>query len=225
VECVDLFISPEVAAVRALYTPIERYAGRDLTIRDQLAAQAARLLEAQRASDPAARFQIACWHPARVGRPEHELLADPFTEDDARLTLAREHGFAHWRAVEIEGRAPPDAAFEDAVDATLAGDLERLASLLEASPQLVSQRSAYGHRAALIHYVAANGVETYRQVVPRNADRVLALLIGAGADVNAMAPIYGGIAPLELLLTSAHPRGAGLVDAMAAALKAAGATE
>jgi hypothetical protein len=218
----DRYISPKIAAVRALYAPIELYAGRGMSIRDQLAAQSARLLEAQRARDPAARFQIACWHPDRVGPAEDERLEDPFTEEDARLTLAREHGFRHWRAVEVEGHSPPSAAFEDAVDAALSGDLASLTARLEAAPQLTRQRSDYGHRATLLHYLAANGVETWRQVVPRNADQIVTLLISAGADVEAVAPIYGGATTLELLLTSAHPAAAGLTDAMAAALRNAG---
>lgn len=220
----EIHMCAEVAAVRALYTPLARYAGRGQTIRDQLAAQAERLWEAWRAGDPAACLQISNWHPEHTGSAAKAASPEAFTLDDARLTLAREHGYRDWAHVEAEGGALPDGPFEDAVDAALEGDLERLEAGLDADPDLVARRSGYAHRAGLVHYMAANGVETYRQVTPLNADAVLAAIVGRGADVNAEAAMYGGIRPLELLLTSVHPHEAGLTGRMAAILRDAGAT-
>ena len=218
-----VYIHDQVAAVRALYTPLERYAGRGQSVRDQLAAQSQRLWEAWNARDPVARIQISNWHPDHIGPASQAALPHAFTLADARLTLAREHGFSDWEQVEVGALAPPYSPFEDAVDDALDGDLENLEARLAAEPELIERRSAYAHRASLIHYMAANGVETYRQVTPLNGDLVLQALVSHGADVNGVAAIYGDSRPLQLLLTSAHPREAGLTRRMAAVLRDAGA--
>ena len=49
-----------------------------------------------------------------------------------------------------------------------------------------------GARATLLHYVAANGVEGYRQLTPPNAVAIADALLDAGADVDALADMYGG---------------------------------
>src|SRR4029079_14228007 len=73
------------------------------------------------------------------------------------------------------------------------------AALLGAPPELARARSTRithfdppAHRATLLHYVAANGVEGYRQVTPANAVDVARLLLQAGAEVDALADMYGG---------------------------------
>src|SRR6266480_5897265 len=72
-------------------------------------------------------------------------------------------------------------------------------------------RSAREHRATLLHYVSANGVENYRQQSPPNAARVTELLLAAGADVEAEADVYGGgCTALGLVATSTPPREAGV---------------
>lgn len=146
-----------------------------------------------------------------------------FTLEDARQTIAREYGYADWSDVEVRGASPPDADFEAAVDALLRGDLEKLRALLASDPSLVHKRSNFGHRATLLHYVGANGVETYRQRTPMNLADATRLLIEAGANVNESAAMYGGSTPLGLLVTSDHPAKAGVADAVARLLEAAGA--
>lgn len=188
-----------------------------------LARQASTLAAAHARGDAAATIQPSQWLPRCVGRPESEILAQPLTEDDARLTVAREHGFVDWETVEKRGNVPLDAGFETAVDAALAGDIDDLGGCLTKSPSLLHARSAYGHRATLLHYLAANGVETWRQVVPDNAADVVGLLIALGADVRATMPVYGGHhTTLELVRTSAHPAVAGVLSAMVEALSSTG---
>ena len=218
---VTVYISPNVAVVRALYGPLLDAAARQKPIRVQLADQAVRLLEGHAAGDPGLQMPVASWHPGRIGQRLDTLLSQPLDEADARLTVAREHGYADWAAVEALGDATSDAGFEAAVDALLSGDIGRLREFLAATPALVNQRSAFAHRAGLLHYLAANGVESWRQVTPSNADALAALLIETGADVNGETPIYGGARPLGLLVTSAHPHAAGVVDAVADRLRAA----
>jgi ankyrin repeat protein len=141
---------------------------------------------------------------------------------DAQRLIARAHGFATWHEfaehVELASRA--DGArdpFEAAADAVVTGDVARLASLLRGNPGLVRARSARRHRATLLHYVAANGVEDFRQLTPPDAVAIATSLLEAGAEVDALAETYGGgtaQTTLNLLVSSVHPAEAGLQPAL-----------
>lgn len=121
--------------------------------------------------------------------------------------------------------------FERAVDAVVDGDVEALQAMLRAHPELAHARSTRVtdndppvHRATLLHYLGANGVEAERQRTPANAVEVLSVLIDAGADANALADLYGGqCATLSLLVSSWWPAEAGVQAELARALVAAGA--
>jgi hypothetical protein len=113
-------------------------------------------------------------HPTLACRPADDIMSGPLTLDDARQAVAREHGFADWADMESQGAAPPDADFEAAVDALLAGDVEALRGMLSVDPSLARRRSNLGHRATLLHYASSNGVETHRQRVPTNLAEVVA---------------------------------------------------
>src|ERR1700741_622800 len=105
--------------------------------------------------------------------------------------------------------------FESAVDAVIDGDAETLASLLRTSPELVGARSSRAHHATLLHYVAANGVEDDRQKTPPNAVTIAEMLLRAGAEVDAVADMYGGKATtMGLLVSSVHPARARLQCAL-----------
>ena len=141
----------------------------------------------------------------------------PSTLADAQRVLARAHGFGTWVAFadHVEGIA--GNAFEAAADAVVAGAEETLGQLLRADPGLVRARSARRHRATLLHYVAANGVEDFRQKSPPNAVAIATMLLDAGADVDALADTYGGgvaQTTLNLLVSSAHPAHAGVQVAL-----------
>lgn len=112
-------------------------------------------------------------------------------------------------------RPVPEAVFEAAVEAVVAGDLPALERLLAATPALVHARSSRPHRATLLHYVAANGVEDERQRTPPNAPLVAKTLLAAGAEVDALADCYGGeVTTLSLLVSSCHPARAGVQVAL-----------
>ncbi len=105
------------------------------------------------------------------------------------------------------------SAFDEAVHAIINGDLEVLKQLIQTHPELTTARSEAPHRATLLHYVAANGVEDELQKSPKNAAQIASLLINAGADVNASAEMYGGGAQnttLNLLVSSWWPHQAGV---------------
>ncbi len=79
----------------------------------------------------------------------------------------------------------------------------------------MSARSSREHGATLLHYVSANGVENYRQKTPHNIVAIARRLLDAGAEVDAEADVYGGGATtLGLVVTSAHPRSAGVQNAL-----------
>ena len=125
----------------------------------------------------------------------------------ARLIVSRDHGFVSWAAV----TGDCDPAFELAVDAVVLGRIDELRRLLAETPDLVTRRSAYGHRATLLHYTAANGVEIRHQVVPANAAEIAATLLEAGADPAARLHAYGRtFDTLAMLKSSTHPRAAGV---------------
>jgi hypothetical protein len=134
------------------------------------------------------------------------------TLDDVRDAIAREHGFADWAAAAPHRDRPVDAHFEAAVDAIVSGDPATLRALLDTDPALVRARSPFGHHATLVHYVAANGVESSRQwQSPRNAVQVLRVLLSYGADPDAVCDAYGGgLTPMCALVSSAHPANAGV---------------
>ena len=110
------------------------------------------------------------------------------------------------------------APFSQAVEAIATGDEPGLRALLQSHPGLIHDRAPFAHRATLLHYVAANGVEVQR--TPGNAPAITRILLEAGAEADAVAPIYGpSDTTLCLTVTSVHPYLAGvqasLVDVLA----------
>jgi hypothetical protein len=105
--------------------------------------------------------------------------------------------------------------FEAAVEAVIDGDVELLGTLLQEDPTLATAHSPRDHRATLLHYVAANGVEDERQRTPPSAVEIARLLVDSGADPNSTAEFYGGgpgSTALVALVSSGHPYDAGLQE-------------
>jgi hypothetical protein len=137
---------------------------------------------------------------------------------DAQFLIAEAHGFATWGdfARHIEPGESTDP-FELAADAVVAGDIATLSALLREHPDLIHAHSKRVHHATLLHYVAANGVEDFRQKTPPNAVAVARLLLEAGAKVDALADTYGSDwyqTTMNLLVSSTHPHDAGLMSAL-----------
>jgi len=134
----------------------------------------------------------------------------------AQFVIARAQGFLSWPKFQehllgLQSTSSSEAAFEAAADAVVDGDLATLRHLLGEHPELIRARSSREHRATLLHYVSANGVENYRQRTPKNAVQVAEMLLAAGAEVLATADVYGGGATtLGLVATSCHPQEAGV---------------
>jgi Ankyrin repeats (many copies) len=159
------------------------------------------------------------------------LLAaeDSCTLAHAQFVLARSHGFASWAKFTAYLRAhdqahSTQANFEAAVDAIIQGDASTLRRMLRAQPELVHTRSMREHEATLLHYVAANGVENYRQKTPPNIVEITEILLQSGAEIDATAHAYGGKATaLDLTATSGHPEHAGVIEALLSKLLEHGA--
>lgn len=138
-----------------------------------------------------------------------------FELSDAQFCIAEAHGFASWEAFSrhLEELSIAQPAFERAADAVVSGDLATLEAMLRLEPELIHARSSRVHRATLLHYVAANGVEDFRQRSPANAVDVARSLLGAGAEVDALAETYGGgpeQTTMNLLVSSVHPAASGV---------------
>jgi ankyrin repeat protein len=165
------------------------------------------------------------WLPKNLS--ETELRSTPLDVDDARLAIARWYDFRDWQALAdyvdaVTRENSPVFRFEAAVEAVISGDVTALQSILSADRELVHARSTRishfdppSHRATLLHYVAANGVEGYRQKTPKNAVDVAKTLLEAGAEVDALADMYGGqCTTMSLLVSSCHPAQAGVQVAL-----------
>jgi ankyrin repeat protein len=199
---------------------------------DAYEKQADDLLDAWRAGDAGAILIVRQKHPRFLNRAipwlpkkmtDAEVRGIALDRADAQLAVARCYDFEGWprlaehvEAVRREGSTV--SRFESAVEAVVDGDVATLASLLREHPELVRDRSARVthfdppmHRATLLHYVAANGVEGYRQKTPGNAVAVAKLLLEGGAEADALADMYGGrCTTTSMLVSSSHPAEAGL---------------
>jgi ankyrin repeat protein len=193
--------------------------------------QAASLLAGHRAADAAAIDLFHRKHPDFLDEkikwrpkfiPDSEIRDAALSLDDAQLAIARHYDFLDWPSlaayVEAVSRQGPVFEFESAVEAVVNGDLAALEDALRRDPTLVGARSNRGcafdppvHRATLLHYVAANGVEAYRQKTPPNAVEIARALLKAGAEPDALADMYGAeCTTMSMLVSSSHPAEAGL---------------
>jgi ankyrin repeat protein len=143
------------------------------------------LLRTRQSAGPAALEQIREWHPRFNGFSDEEIRHAPFTEADAQLVYAREHGFDTWadliqRVSLLASASNPEAAepFLAAFRALESRDIAALESLLRDHPRLAQERGTNGNSLLnLAVSIASKG----------DPDLGLALvetLLAAGADVN-----------------------------------------
>jgi len=191
--------------------------------------QAQSLLADLHAGDEAAAWRFKWEHPRFRDQQIGEVRSATLDLEDAKLVTARSYAFEGWDDLAVFAeRATSDRAvvrFESAVDAIVSGNRDMLETLLREDSALVGARSARRHRATLLHYVAANGVEGWRQRVPPNAVDIARLLLDAGADPNALAEMYDAqCTTLSMLVSSSPPADAGLQLPLAELLVERGAT-
>ncbi len=121
--------------------------------------------------------------------------------------------------------AAESPAFGRAVRAIITGNVDALRTELAAAPSLIRARSTAPHHATLLHYVSANGIEPGLQFAVPNSDAIAAVLIAAGAEVDAPCDAYEGRYPttMNLLVSSDHPTEAGVAGRLVELLCSAGA--
>ena len=185
--------------------------------------QAAALFEGLRSGEETAAWRFKWEHPRFRGKTVDDVRASTLDPGDARLVVAHEYAFEDWphlakftEAVRTDGEV---TRFETAVEAVISGDAGTLRSMLSQNPELVRARSSRRHRATLLHYIAANGVEGERQKTPANAVEIARILLDAGAEADALADMYDNkCTTMSMLVSSAHPHIAGLQGALAETL-------
>lgn len=191
-------------------------------------AEARAVFDALRAGEDAVAWRFKWMHPRFRGRRVDEVRTAALDMDDARLLVALEHAFDDWaslaRFTEAVTHDGPERRFEQAVDAVITRNATELRQMVDAHPDLVRARSPRRHRATLLHYVAANGVEGYRQRTPPNVVEVATILLDAGAEPDALADMYDtACTTMSMLLSSEPPHAAGLQLPLAELLLARGA--
>lgn len=193
---------------------------------DQLKLQARELQAAYGSQNDEAHRRVRCHLSDKA------LLESPSTPlslSQAQLVIARENGFRSWPRLKhhiASGQMVSEELFDRAVAAVIGGDAGSLSTFIAENPTIVYGRSASSHRATLLHYVAANGVEDHLQKSPQNAPEIARLLLGAGAEVDALAQTYGGglnQTTLSLLVSSVHPAQSGVQAELVHVLVGAGA--
>jgi hypothetical protein len=110
------------------------------------------LLRTRQSAGPAALEQIREWHPRFSGCSDEEIRQAPFTEADARLVYAREHGFDSWeelaqrvRLVASDSDAQAREPFLAAFRAFESGDVAAARALLRRNPRLARERGTNGN--------------------------------------------------------------------------------
>ena len=155
-----------------------------------------------------------------IGIPTNELEKKLFTLLDARNTIAQEYGFKNWSHLSQLKPIHYQIEFQKAINFLLEGNETELKRSLSKNPELCKTRSNYGHQASILHYTASNGVEFWRQKVPKNLPSLTVILLQHGSNKNDLMKVYGGkFNSYQLMTTSAHPKAAGLLDEMSVLLK------
>jgi len=130
---------------------------------EQLKKQAKMILKGHRTADPHTLTRIQRHHPRWHKASVAAIQGTHFTLSDAQLVIANEYGFETWS--KLKGHVllhQTDPSREEAVkalrEAPGRGDLDRLAGLLDAHPDLLNARGGPGTRTAL-HSAVFGGQE------------------------------------------------------------------
>ncbi len=141
-----------------------------------IADRARGLVTTRLSAGPAVLEQIREWHPRFEDASDDDIRAAEFSEDDARLVYAREHGFSTWREladrVEAMKRGGTDEPFFAAFKSIEADDLAALQKLLRAHPEIAKARGTNGN--TLLNLMGSK----------KKAMEFIDTLIAAGADPN-----------------------------------------
>jgi ankyrin repeat protein len=177
------------------------------------------LLRTRYSAGPAALEQIREWHPRFSDRSDEEIRQAPFSEEDARLVYAREHGFETWNdlttRVDHLASNPATATAEPfmaAFAALRSGDVGDFEALLRNNPRLAGERGTNGNT-LLNLAVSFAGKPDWKGGVS-----AIEALLAAGSDVNDAND--RGWTPLHAAAYANQPEIAALLIEKGAALDA-----
>jgi ankyrin repeat protein len=143
------------------------------------------LLQTRSSAGPAALEQIREWHPRFSDKSDEEIRQAPFTEEDAQLVYAREHGFETWddltTRVNLLASNPATATtepFMSAFAALQSGDAAGFQALLRSHPRLAGERGTNGNTLLNLAVSFAGKPAWKAGLSPIEA------LLEAGSDVN-----------------------------------------
>jgi ankyrin repeat protein len=177
------------------------------------------LLRTRQSAGPAALEQIREWHPRFTDWTDEEIRQAPFTEEDAKLVYAREHGFETWddltsRVNVLASRTDTATTepFMAAFGALQSGTVAGFEALLRANPLLVNERGTNGNT-LLNLAVSFAGKPNWK-----GGASAIEALLAAGSDVNDAND--RGWTPLHAAAYSNQPGIAGMLVAKGAALDA-----
>jgi ankyrin repeat protein len=141
------------------------------------------LMRTRASAGPAALEQIREWHPRFADATDQQILDAAFSEEDARLVYAREHGFDTWAdlvsRVEVlaESKEVRQEPFLGAFASLQAGDLGRLQEILRIHPRAAKERGTNGN--TLLNLAVSLAAKADLDRYP-----LIGALVEAGADVN-----------------------------------------
>jgi ankyrin repeat protein len=163
--------------------------------------------------------QIREWHPRFADWTDEEIRQAPFTEEDARLVYAREHGFETWddltsrvNRLASTTDATTTEPFMAAFGALQSGNVASFEAFLRANPRLVNERGTNGN--TLLNLAVSFAAKPNWK---GGVSAIEALLV-AGADVNDAND--RGWTPLHAAAYSNQPKIADILVAKGAALDA-----
>ena len=143
------------------------------------------LMQTRQSAGPAALEQIRNWHPRFDGFSDEQIRQAPFTETDAKLVYAREHGFDSWndlveRVNSLASAPNPETTepFLAAFRASETRNVSELRSMLQRQPHLAKARGTNGN--TLLNLAVSLAAKADRSVALAMVDTLLI----AGADVN-----------------------------------------
>lgn len=141
------------------------------------------LVRTRKSAGPAALEQIREWHPRFANLTDEDIRQASFSEEDARLVYAREHGFETWDELlaRVKRLAEDGAAAEPfmaAFDELRSGNVAGFEALLRANPRLARERGTNGNTLLNLAVSVASRRDWTGGLAAIEA------LLAAGCDVN-----------------------------------------
>ncbi len=214
-----IYRHPFVQETLDLHKHILQHPDSYQTVKELIILLADNLYNQLKNGDPKAIKVIQTFLPDYHKKAVSEIPNAGLGREDCQMAIAKEYGYSNWENALSESDQAFDKSFETAINLLVNGHLQELQNLLDKQPEILQQHSPFWHSAGLIHYVASNGVEIWRQSVPENLVEITSMLISHGANPQMPNNIYGGSNLINLIETSGHPNHTGLAGPLIQLIK------